>query len=379
VLLFGAYPISNKLIKGGVEASVYGLATQLHKTPGIDVKVIAYPKKNIKKDIVQSNDGFDTFFFANPYKTELLSFLRLWKIIGIIKKYRPNVVHLHGTHLIDFLLILFLKTKGYNYVLTVHGILTVEHKMDYRRHRSVGTLLKYFIYSFFEYLCIRLAFQIIVDTFYVKQWMLKKRFAPDRHIHIIPQGINDKYYHIPDAPVPDTLLSIGSITERKGYIYAIQAVAKLISKHPDIKYYIIGFCQNAGYYESMAQLITKLGLANHVFILMDTDTAVIQKHLSEACVFILHSQEESQGIAFCEAMAVGKPIVATNVGGIPYVVKNDINGLLSPFADVETFACNINELLQNEAKRLIMKKKNKTEAVNYRWDNITASILSVYN
>lgn len=379
VILFGVYPEDVKVIRGGVEASVFGLASQLSKADDTEVNIICYPRKTIKADYVTQKGNTRGFFLSNPYGTELLSFLRLRKIFREIKSYKPDVVHLHGTHLIDFLMISFLRFKKIKYVVTVHGILTVEHWNDFKRHKSAGTLLKYWIYTFFESLCIRLSPLIIVDTVYVSDWIYKSGLAKKASINVIPQGIDNKFYDIPDTPVKNNLLSIGSITERKGYEYAIKAVHLLLTKYPDISYYIAGFCQSDAYYKSLQELIGNLKIENNVVILKDIDAALINGYLSNASVFILHSQEESQGIVFCEAMAVGKPIVATNVGGIPYVVKNSVNGLLTEFGDIEAFSGAVEALLKDDKRRELVANTNKKEALNYNWAVITGAVRRVYN
>ncbi|QKJ31484.1 glycosyltransferase family 4 protein [Mucilaginibacter mali] len=378
VLLFGVYPLDSGLIKGGVAASVYGLAGQLAKTTDTAVKVISYPQRSVKKDYAIEHARITKVYLSNPYRSHLLAFLRIKKIIKEIKNYHPDIVHIHGTHLIDLLLILYLRLKRYNYVLTVHGILTVEHWKDHKRHPSAVKLIKYWVYSVFEYLSIKFADQIIVDTIYVKEWILRHVMSRADAIHVIPQGIDSKFYSVPDLSHNRQLLSIGSITERKGYEYAIKAVHLLLPKYPDIKYYIIGFCQDDRYYTRLYDLIGEMGMRDNVFILTDTDELLIRQYLSNAAIFILHSQEESQGIVFCEAMAAGKPIVATSAGGIPYIIKQFVNGFLTEFGETEKFSMCIDELLQDESKRRSIGKTNRMEAALYNWETITNNIMSVY-
>ena len=95
-------------------------------------------------------------------------------------------------------------------------------------------------------------------------------------------------------------------------------------------------------------------------------------------IFALHSQEESQGIVFAEAMAVGLPVVATNVGGVPYVVKNNECGLLSDYSDVEDFAKNLISMLSDKDLYSRISQYNKTEAINYKWSTISDKIIDLY-
>ncbi|MDR1583161.1 MAG: glycosyltransferase family 4 protein, partial [Prevotellaceae bacterium] len=98
-----------------------------------------------------------------------------------------------------------------------------------------------------------------------------------------------------------------------------------------------------------------------------------------ANVFLLHSLEESQGIVFCEAMAAGKPIVATNAGGIPYVVQNNINGKLSNIGDVHAFAENVKAILRDHILRNNISLRNRTIAMQYSWEKISTEIKKLYD
>ena len=92
----------------------------------------------------------------------------------------------------------------------------------------------------------------------------------------------------------------------------------------------------------------------------------------------MHSQEESQGIVFAEAMAVGLPVVATKVGGVPYVVKNNTTGLLSEYGDVTSFANNIITLLDDRDVYDAFESAAKKEALNYTWQNIAKQVVQLY-
>ena len=77
-------------------------------------------------------------------------------------------------------------------------------------------------------------------------------------------------------------------------------------------------------------------------------------------------------------MATGKPIVATTSGGIPWVITNGTNGLLSQFGDVLTFADNIIKLMNDESLRKMFAETNTTAALKYAWSCIEEQIESAY-
>ena len=98
----------------------------------------------------------------------------------------------------------------------------------------------------------------------------------------------------------------------------------------------------------------------------------------QAHIFALHSQEESQGIALVEAMATGMPIVATNVGGIPYVVEDRETGFLADYGDIHSFAKYIITLLSNRKQCLDMSNCAIRKAQRYVWINIAGEVAKLY-
>lgn len=122
-------------------------------------------------------------------------------------------------------------------------------------------------------------------------------------------------------------------------------------------------------------------ISRYLFRLLkgDINNEKVKIFFKRSNVFVLHSEEESQGIVFCEAMACGKPIVATNVGGVPYVVKNGENGYLSNYTDIRQFSENIITIIHNDSLRNKFSVNNRETAKQYSWNIITDKIIEIYN
>jgi glycosyltransferase involved in cell wall biosynthesis len=89
------------------------------------------------------------------------------------------------------------------------------------------------------------------------------------------------------------------------------------------------------------------------------------------------SKQESFGIVYVEAMALGKPVVATKVGGIPEVVKDGRNGILVE-PDSGRVAEAILYLYKNESVRSEMKRSNLQDIARFDWTSIVDQYLEVY-
>ncbi len=141
---------------------------------------------------------------------------------------------------------------------------------------------------------------------------------------------------------------------------------------------IAGSSTDPNYIKKIEQLIATHNLASCVTLLINAPRAKILDMLSEASVFVLHSREESQGIALCEALAVGIPVVATNIGGIPYVVTNETDGFLVPYGDVQAFASAITKILGDRQLRATMSAKAHQNSQRFNWNTISENVMAIY-
>lgn len=99
--------------------------------------------------------------------------------------------------------------------------------------------------------------------------------------------------------------------------------------------------------------------------------------LGSVDVLVMPSREESFGIAFLEAMALGKPIVATNIGGIPEVVKNERNGVLVEPDHVQ-IAGAITYLYENRHVRQQMSQNSLQDIGKFDWKGIVGQYIDLY-
>lgn len=166
---------------------------------------------------------------------------------------------------------------------------------------------------------------------------------------------------------------------RKGYHLTLEAFALLKQTVPAATLIIAGASPAPCYYESLKQTVEKLGLSASVQFLVDQPREAILELYAKARIFVLHSQEESQGLALCEAQAAGLPVVATRCGGISHVVKDGETGLLVEYGDVTGFASSIAWLLNNSTIYERMSHAAVISSGRFDWKNITDEIINVYN
>ena len=379
IVQFGPYPLDSNCIRGGVESSVFGLTNALAVNHEVDVFDI--PRID-GKDTGERVGNIQIHRYLNHGTHNQDAVQRVDEILRDIIALHPDIVHVHGTGEISAIVYRALKDYGIKVLLTIHGLLHVEKKNQLRKNLSLKHLYQYYHQSRIEFEAIANAVTAIVDTEYVamqlRDLFKQKKITKLPQMHIIPQGINAEYLTLDNQCSAQTILSVGAISERKGHLYLIKAFEIICAKHPQAKLCIAGTLADNRYYQLLQDYISKSPYEKQIELKVNLPQEEIFKLYQQSTLFALHSQEESQGIVFAEAMAVGLPVVATKVGGVPYVVKNNTTGLLSEYGDVTSFANNIITLLDDRDVYDAFESAAKKEALNYTWQNIAKQVVQLY-
>ena len=376
IIQIGSYPISPECIHGGVEASVYGLVKELSKNHMVDVFDV--PRIG-EKDRVERYDNLTIHRYANPGTHNKDAVLRLKEMVRNIVALGPEVCHVHGTGAFSNEIYFALQQHGIKMMLTVHGILREEKKQALLRNPSLKALYQYLVQSRDERELLEAAPRIIVDTAYVEDKLMAYGLKHVPEMHVIPQGIDEVYYGIKCNPKSNVILCVGAIAPRKGHIYTVEMFNRLRAKGIDAKLRIIGSLADKACYEQLKQKIAASPYASDISLDANLSREELLKAYFEAKLFVLHSREESQGIVFAEAMATGLPVVATKIGGIPYVVADGESGLLCPYGDVDVMAQCAELLLTDENMWNEFSSAAKVIAKGYSWTDIANRIVRLYN
>lgn len=375
IVQIGNYPISAECIHGGVEASVYGLVNELGR--GHTVDVFDIPRIG-GQERVERYGNLTIHRYANPGTHNKDAVIRLKEMVRDIVALSPEVCHVHGTNAINKEIYFALQTHGIKMMLTVHGLLHEEKKQALLRKPSMKALYQYIIQTRDERELLEAAPRIIVDTAYVEEKLKGYGLKHVPQMHVIPQGIDETYYGIKCDPKSKVILCVGAIAPRKGHIYTVEMFNRLRAKGVEAKLRIIGSLADKGYYEQLKQKIAERKYKEDISLEANLPREELLKAYAEAKVFVLHSREESQGIVFAEAMATGLPVVATKIGGIPYVVEDGKSGLLCPYGDVEAMEMMVERLMTEEKVWKEFSAESRERAKGYRWGEIAERIVELY-
>ena len=173
---------------------------------------------------------------------------------------------------------------------------------------------------------------------------------------------------------------------KNGVIYLVKAISllnkrKLISDR--IKFVFIGSDKISDCFEEyrreIMSIIESEKLFENVYLLGNIPHNLMHIYNSIADIVVIPSLMEAVSLSALEAMACGKVVIGTNVGGLPQIIKNGKTGILVPPANEKALANAIYNLLNNcELCNEIGKKARKLVAAEYSWKQVAIKTLDIY-
>lgn len=189
----------------------------------------------------------------------------------------------------------------------------------------------------------------------------------DKNIEVIPNFIDTEIFKPMEACVfrkhiaPDgekILVHTSNFRQVKRVTDTIRVLERVIKEVPT-KLILVGDGPDRSECERLAR---QLNLAEHVKFLGKQEGLV--EILNSADIFLIPSQSESFGLAALEAMACGKPVVSSSVGGLPELIKHNETGFIAEIGDVHRMAKYVIDLLTNEKKYEVFSRNSRDRTLN---------------
>jgi len=294
------------------------------------------------------------------------------RLARVITAEQPEVVVCHDpvfTHLLSY-------RSLQNCVTVLHGAFWEGLSEQYRKIEVMPQLLyRRFIYIPFSFFGLKKSLYIIAVTEYLKAKL--PRDLRTKTI-VIENPVDDIFFESSkhnyvkneyDGVIK--VLTVGRYDPRKNYevlIYAIKRLTEVNDKYKNrILVKIIGtqYETPSWYYGNLVNLVQKLKLDKNVVLLEAQNDKQLLLHYLDSDIYVHPSLFEGLPNAIQEAMAIGLPIIASNIGGIPYVIRNGYNGFLFEPNNPEMLAKLIHYLINNPA--LARTIGENARATAYRW------------
>lgn len=378
-----------------VPAFVYELSKRLQKD-GFEIIVLAPHSYGAKKFEIMDEMKIYRFPYFYPYKYQTLAYgggilpsikrshlakiqipllflSELYYAFKIIEKEKIDIIHSHWIIPSGFIGGICKKILMKRHILSEHaaGLAALE-KLPFKNG------IANFIFENSD--------NITVVSSYIKERLINEinlnKNGIKNNIEIIPMGVDTTIFNLNinknelkekyGIRTENVLIFIGRIAEKKGLSYLIDAMPKIISKNSDI---MLLACGDGPLRKECEKLVERLNLEKFVrFTGFITNTEKVE-YLSLSDILIVPSVVAQSGdteglpVVLLEGLASGKPVIASNVGGMNDAIKED-NGILIEQKSSEQIAEKVleliddKELMKNFGNHALMTSKN------YDWEVI---------
>ena len=208
----------------------------------------------------------------------------------------------------------------------------------------------------------RSAFTVCITNFTRSQCM--GFVSPDLwpKLQVVRCGVDAALLDQAPTPVPDTprLVTVGRLSPEKGQTLLIEAVARLRAEGLPVELVIIG---DGPARSDIEQMIERHKLNDCVTMRGWQSSDQISRQLTEARALVLASFAEGLPVVIMEALALYRPVIATQIAGVPELVADEVNGWLVPAGSVEALADAMRQALQCPVDRLAQMGRAGHEAV----------------
>jgi glycosyltransferase involved in cell wall biosynthesis len=364
------FQIITRWILGGASKVVLSLLKNL----GRDFEqILLIGRKEIDRYMLSEakNTGCKIIIIKNLQRDiNILKDLKaLGEITSYIRKHHPQIAHLH-TYKAGVIGCLSSRLTGVPVVIfSPHGHIFEKGARIPGVPRSGLPLLFLYLTTKFAQ---KFAHKIVAVSDSDKDQQIALSLAPQQKYIVINNGIDTDFYspqNFPDKTKIRTnynikqksfvLVSMGRLTSEKGHTHLLTAMKEIVKKYPDSLLIIIG---EGEMLDGLKNQAYELGLMPNVRF---TGALNDPRELLNVCdIYIQPSLYESQGLAVIEAMAMGKPIVATNVGGLIDVIEHAKNGFLVNPANPQQIVQSVERLINNQELAIKFGEASRKRAID---------------
>ncbi len=292
------------------------------------------------------------------------------KIIFLLRGAKPDIVHIHG-YFASTIGRIAAKLAGVPVIIVhVHSTYWWYKK----RHIVVEKLLSIVTHK------------IICCSKAVEEFVQEYEGIKSSRTVVIYNGIDEnRFNQFKDTFVIKQVLKINpsdmvvgivaSLTPQKGHIYFLEAASKVLETFAQITFLIVG---DGILRKELEQKVNDLNIVSHVIFTGKRDD--VPDLLSIMDMVVLSSKiREGMPISIIEAMACSKPVVATNIGGVPEVVKDGETGLLVPAKSSFALASAITRLLKDKEYAVALGEAGKKRVEQFSSKIMAEKIEEIYD
>jgi len=265
-----------------------------------------------------------------------------WKLLSVLRAFRPDVIHFQNGHLyFNFALPLL---RQFPLVTTIHD--ARQHVGDTESRNTPQWVMDFGF---------RQADQVIVHGRSMVHLVEQELGIAAHRIHVVPMvALVQSDASVPITDERQSSLFFGRIWEYKGLEYLIRAAPRVLAEFPQAKFVIAGRGEDLQRYRQMMH-------APESFLVLNDWISDAQRSelFAGASMVVLPYIEASQSAVIPVAYAYEKPVVVTNMGGLPDMVDDGQTGRIVAPRDADGLAAAICDLLRDRERRMAMGRAGK--------------------
>lgn len=361
---------------GGGQLIVHHWANGLVKL-GHDVYVIYTKRKTLRPP---AQEACYKIIWAGHFENRFLNmapvFLAFLRLRG---KIRIDVFLATGAE--AFLVNMFFKNSKTRLLMAYFN----PHPPYLRRPKDLigqglGGLKFLFSKRFFylEKLCLKLADSVVAISMDSARRISKNFNIPLKKIEVVYCGVDIKTFSARDEQQhiqKDRLITVGRLDDQKGLDVLLKAVS-LILRNRKVTLDIVG---DGWMKERYKRIASDLAILDSVNFIGRIRQESVPDYLRNASLFVLASRSESFGLVLVEAMALGVPVISTNVGSIPEIITDGETGTLVRPDDADMLAHAIQDLLDDQEKAKRLSEQAKRHVLEkFTWDKSVKCLNAIY-
>lgn len=322
------------------------ISFEMAEIHGVNVHYI----KPIRREISQNSADAKSFSYM----------IRAGKVKKIIESIKPDIVHAHyatGYGLTGAL------CKVRPYIISTWG-------SDVFLAPKKNKIFKYILKYNFE--------RADYITATSRNLTEETSLYTNKKVITIPFGVDTMKFSRQEKACSDTLTLgiVKSLEHIYGVRYLIEAFAEISGKYGNVNLLIVG---DGPLRHDLEQLCRKYQIENRVTFLGSVPNSQVSTVLNRMDIFVMPSLSESFGVSILEAEACQIPVVASNVGGIPEVVKDGSTGFLIKPGDSKAIADKLIKLIENKELREEMGRQGRIFVEkNYDWKHCVDQMHRLY-
>ena len=366
------YIISNLGI-GGAQILLLNILKQVKGSGFYEVSVITL-NKGIYTDTV-INMGISVFNLNCKNLINPIIFIKLYKLL---KKIKPDIVH---THLLkaDFYGRISSRLAGIKHIVSTYHTNSSSHKIKKGESKNINDYL--------DNLSIRFSHcHIIAVSEKVKDYVIKKTENRNHKIAVIGNGINIDDFVIMDKEEKNTLKKqlkldcndylitfAGRLEIHKGIDFFLESLKDYIKKNKNIKIIVIGTGNLEQY---LINFIIQNDLTDNINLLGFKHD--VNKYIQISDLVVVPSIVEGFGLIILESMLCKVPVLASNAGAIPEIIKDKYNGYLFQSGNKQSLIDSLDYIINQKDSETILTNAYNIVTDRYNIKNVAGKYISFY-